>query len=88
MKVLIYTNKSCCRLIDEDVSKFNIQYGNLTIKFVMNVHDRYIIIDSIKLYQIGHSLKDLGKKISSISELENSLIKLLLNNISNKYKRK
>ena len=45
------------------------------------MNDRYIIIDSVKLYHIGHSLKDLGKKIFSISELETSLIKLLLNNI-------
>lgn len=81
VKVLIYTNKSTCKLIDEDISKFNSQYGGLTIKFTKNVHDRYIIIDYDKLYHIGHSLKDLGKMIFSISELENSLIKLLLNNI-------
>ena len=81
VKVLIYTNNMTCKLLNEDISKFNSQYGGLTIKFTKNVHDRYIIIDYAKLYHIGHSLKDLGKKIFSISELENSLIKLLLNNI-------
>jgi len=81
LKVLIYTNNRTCKLLNEDISKFNSQYGGLTIKYTKNVHDRYIIIDYDKLYHIGHSLKDLGKKIFSISELETSLIKLLLNNI-------
>ena len=81
VNVIIYTNLSSCKLIDEDISKFNSQYGGLTIKFTKNVHDRYIIIDYDRLYHIGHSLKDLGKQIFSISELESGLIKLLLNNI-------
>ena len=81
VKVIIYTNNMTCKLLNEDISKFNSQYGGLTIKYTKNVHDRYIIIDYDKLYHIGHSLKDLGKKIFSISELETSLIKLLLNNI-------
>ena len=81
VKVLIYTNKSTCKLIDEDISKFNSQYGGLTIKFTKNVHDRYIIIDTNKLYYIGHSLKDLGKKISSICELDNSFITVLIDKI-------
>ena len=81
VKVLIYTNNRTCKLLNEDISKFNSQYGGLTIKFTKNVHDRYIIIDYDRLYHIGHSLKDLGKQIFSISELESGLIKLLLNNI-------
>ncbi len=81
VKVLIYTNKSTCKLIDEDISKFNSQYGDLNIKYTKNVHDRYIIIDTNKLYYVGHSLKDLGKKISSISELDNSFITVLIDKI-------
>ena len=34
-----------------------------------NYHDRFIIIDE-KLYTIGSSIKDIGKKISHISKLE------------------
>ena len=81
VKVLIYTNKMTCKLLNEDISKFNSQYGGLTIKYTKNVHDRYIIIDSIKLYHIGHSLKDLGKKIFSISELESGFIMVLIEKI-------
>ena len=81
VNVVIYTNKSSCKLIESDILKFNSQYGKLTIKYTKNVHDRYIIIDSAKLYHVGHSLKDLGKKIFSISELESSFIKTLLCNI-------
>ena len=43
--------------------------------------DRYIIIDQNVLYHIGGSIKDLGKKITSISESETELISELLNNI-------
>ena len=51
------------------------------MKYVNNVHDRFIIIDRNKLYHLGHSIKDLGKKIFSINELDNGFIKDLLNNI-------
>ena len=81
VNVIIYTNLSSCKLIDEDISKFNSQYGDLNIKYTKNVHDRYIIIDTIKLYYVGHSLKGLGKKISSISELDNSFITVLIDKI-------
>ena len=81
VKVLIYTNNRTCKLLNEDISKFNSQYGGLTIKFTKNVHDRYIIIDYDRLYHIGHSLKDLGKKIFSISELESGLINVLIDKI-------
>lgn len=81
VNVVIYTNQSGCKLIKSDISKFISQYGKLDIKYTNNIHDRYIIIDSVKLYHVGHSLKDLGKKIFSISELENSLITVLIDKI-------
>ena len=45
----------------------------------MNLH--YIIIDKTILYHIGASIKDLGRKIFSISESDSKLIVELLNNI-------
>lgn len=78
--VKIYTsNKS--KLLPNDINHFNKQYNNLTIKYIDKVHDRFIIIDNNKLYHLGHSIKDLGKKISSICELDNRLINELLNNL-------
>ena len=74
VKVTIYTNKDKRKLLNKDIEMFNKQYGNLIIKYTDKAHDRYIIIDNKKLYHLGASIKDLGKKIFSISELEQKLV--------------
>ena len=79
-KVTIYTSITS-RLLGKDIDLFNKQYGKLEVKYTTKVHDRYIIIDQTKLYHLGHSIKDLGKKICSISESDSLLIKELLNNL-------
>ena len=81
VKVIIYTNKSTSKLIDSDIQAFNKQYSSLSVRYIKKVHDRYIIIDREKLYHIWHSIKDLGKKIFSISESDSNLINPLLCNI-------
>ena len=43
---------------------------DLTVIRTNKYHDRFIIIDD-ELYNIGSSIKDIGKKISHISKLEN-----------------
>ena len=78
VQVIIYTHKDKSKLLNKDIEMFNKQYGNLIIKYTGKVHDRYIIIDNKKLYHLGASIKDLGKKIFSMSELESSIIDLLL----------
>ena len=80
VQILIYTSINS-RLLSRDIDVFNNQYGGLDVRYTTNVHDRYIIIDQNKLYHLGHSIKDLGKKIFSISESDNSLISVLLSNI-------
>ena len=80
VQILIYTSINS-RLLSRDIDAFNNQYGGLDVRYTTNVHDRYIIIDQNKLYHLGHSIKDLGKKIFSISESDNSLISVLLSNI-------
>ena len=80
VQVIIYTSINS-RLLAKDINAFNNQYGGLDVRYTTNVHDRYIIIDQNKLYHLGHSIKDLGKKIFSISELDNNLILTLLRNI-------
>ena len=80
VQVIIYTNVNS-RLLGRDINSFNSQYGRLDVKYTNNVHDRYIIIDQNKIYHLGHSIKDLGKKIFSISESDNNLISKLLSNI-------
>lgn len=87
VNVIIYINNNTSNLLTRDINTFNSQYGNLTVQYTTKVHDRYIVIDRIKLYHLGHSIKDynkefcVGKKIFSISESDSNLINDLLNNI-------
>ncbi|MBQ4570468.1 MAG: virulence RhuM family protein [Bacilli bacterium] len=81
VKTIIYTNINTSRLIGADINSFNSQYGGLDVKYTTKVHDRYIIIDRTKLYHLGHSIKDLGKKIFSISESDSNIIQDLIINI-------
>ena len=81
IKVIIYTNINTSKINDIDINIFNKQYNNLKIINTLKVHDRYIIIDKIKLFHLGASIKDLGCKIFSISELDKNWINLLLNTL-------
>ena len=80
VQVIIYTSINT-RLLGRDINTFNSQYGGLDVRYTTNVHDRYIIIDQNKIYHLGHSIKDLGKKIFYISESDGNLISKLLSNI-------
>ena len=51
---------------------------NLTVIRTNLYHDRFIVIDD-ELYNIGSSIKDIGKKITHISKLESVNINDLLN---------
>ncbi len=81
VKIKIYTNIITSKLLGSDIKSFNSQYGLLEVNYTIKVHDRYIIIDNNKLYHLGHSIKDLGKKIFSISESDSELIPILLKNL-------
>ena len=78
VKVIIYTHKDKCKLLSKDIEMFNKQYGYLNIRYTDKVHDRYIIIDQNKIYHLGASIKDLGKKIFSIHELHQDNIEGLM----------
>ena len=56
----IYTNP-ISKQLQLDLSKHNAQYAFIEIKPFNKAHDRFLIIDD-KVYHIGASLKDLGKK--------------------------
>ena len=81
VRVIIYTDIHKTKIIEKDILMFNKQYNNVAVKYLHNLHDRYIIIDRIYLYHIGASLKDLGKKIFSINKLDMRLIDVLLNKV-------
>ena len=64
-------------LSNREISLFQANH-TLNVIRTNSYHDRFIIIDS-ELYNIGSSIKDIGKKISHISKLESICIEGLLN---------
>ena len=62
------------KLAASDITKFNAQYGGLSVKTSMAFHDRFLIIDDKELYLIGASLKDLGRKCFGFTALDKSNI--------------
>lgn len=53
-----------------DLQKHNSQYAPIEVAQFKRSHDRFIIIDNEKVYHIGASLKDLGKKWFAFSKME------------------
>lgn len=53
----------------QDVKRHNAQYPGVSLHAYDKAHDRFLIIDE-DVYHIGHSLKDLGKKLFAFSKME------------------
>lgn len=80
VKVLLLT-KAISRQLILDVQKANEQYGNFDVQAFAKSHDRFLIIDYTKVYHLGASLKDLGKKWFAFSRLNKSSVENILNEI-------
>ena len=65
-------------LTGKDVNKFNAQYPKLTVHKTAEFHDRFLILDSERVYHVGASLKDAGKKCFGVSLLEDEGLKRAL----------
>ncbi len=76
--ITIYTLPSST-LTNRDIHSFNINHHLNVIKS-SKVHDRFIIIDN-DLYSIESSLKDCGKKLTTINKLETINIDDIINNL-------
>lgn len=57
------------RQLRQDVERHNAQYPGVTLHNCAKAHDRFLIIDE-DVYHIGHSLKDLGKKLFAFSKMD------------------
>ena len=66
--VILTSNKS--NIENLDIQKFNKEYPTLKIAKTNKFHDRFIVIDNKKMYHLGASIKDLGKKCFAISKIE------------------
>ena len=53
----------------QDIERHNRQYPGVTLHAYNKAHDRFLIIDE-EVYHIGHSLKDLGKKLFAFSKMD------------------
>lgn len=81
--IKIYTNKKT-PITEQDVKKFNSQYGGLEIYYTARFHDRFMLLDDNTAYHIGASIKDAGKKCFAVNLIEDAeiinLIKQKLHN--------
>ena len=78
VKRLIFKS-SFSKLSDNDVDKFQKQYGDLEVFTNDVIHDRFIIIDQSACFSLGASLNHMGKRTFCIIPLNDSdIIELLL----------
>lgn len=75
----IYTDR-ISRNLQLDINRHNAQYPPISIGIYRKAHDRFLILDS-KIYHIGASIKDLGKKIFGFSLMKDLDVMDLLNKI-------
>ena len=68
VKAIIYTDADRSRQIALDLKRHYRQYAPIEIRFVTDIHDRFLIIDDA-LYHIGASIKDLGKKLFAFARM-------------------
>ena len=68
--VEIHTFKKGCKLTNAEITTFNGQYPSLSVHYITNFHDRFLILDHTIGYHIGASIKDAGKKCFAITLLE------------------
>lgn len=62
-----------------DVTAMKKQYGHIELRsHVTQCHDRFVIIDDSTVYQFGHSLKNLGTKVTTITKLRDEEAKKLI----------
>lgn len=73
VEVILYTVKGS-KLSEKDISNFNQQYPTLKVKHTGVFHDRFLIIDDMRAYHIGSSVKDAGKKCFGINLIEDARI--------------
>jgi len=67
--------------LQTDIEKHNHQYPHVDITISDTAHDRFLLIDNKRLYHIGASLKDLGKRCFAFSLLDEKVIEGFRKNI-------
>ena len=76
VEAVIYTGK-ISKQLQLDIDKHNAQYAPVEVRTFSKAHDRFLIIDE-KVYLVGASIKDLGKKWFGFTLMENTEAEKLL----------
>ena len=76
VEAVVYTGK-ISKQLQLDIDKHNAQYPPMEVRTFSKAHDRFLIIDE-KVYLIGASIKDLGKKWFGFTLMENTEAEELL----------
>ena len=79
VEAVIYTGK-ISKQLRLDIDKHNAQYPPVEVRTFSKAHDRFLIIDD-KVYLVGASIKDLGKKWFGFTLMENTDAEELLGRI-------
>ena len=76
VEAVVYTGK-ISKQLQLDIDKHNAQYPPVEVRTFSKAHDRFLIIDE-KVYLVGASIKDLGKKWFGFTLMENTKAEELL----------
>ena len=76
VEAVVYTGK-ISKQLQMDIDKHNAQYPPVEVRTFSKAHDRFLIIDE-KVYLVGASIKDLGKKWFGFTLMENTEAEELL----------
>ena len=68
VSVLLYTSSKGNGITGKELSDFNAQYPSLEVHVTDEFHDRFLILDRRRMYHIGASVKDAGRRTFEISE--------------------
>ena len=69
VKVTIYKGQFS-KLKNEEIEAFSKQYGEIVVKDYFKSHNRFLILDSDEVYDLGTSLNKIGNKIFTINKME------------------
>ena len=82
VQAIVFTSKNA-RISEEDVKEFESQYPPLRIHYCHGFHDRFLILDSERVFHVGASLKDAGRKCFAVMRITDvKTIKGLLDHIT------
>lgn len=62
------------KLENEELSRFESQYGVIKVRTLTNLHDRFLIIDEEECYDLGASLNYAGKKLFMINKIDTAAV--------------